>query len=154
LQSAALEAAANAILITKTDGTVIWANPAFTALTGYSREEVVGKNPRILKSGQQPDSYYAEMWKTISSGQVWRGEIVNSRKDGTNYTEEMTITPMSADAGTNKYFIAIKQDVTERKTLQKQLQQAQKMKAIGRLAGGVAHDFNNMLGVISGYSEL
>ena len=154
LQSAALEAAANAILITKNDGTVIWANPAFTTLTGYSREEVVGKNPRLLKSGQQPDSYYAEMWKTVSSGQVWQGEMVNRRKDGTDYTEEMTITPMSANEGTNKYFIAIKQDVTERKTLQKQLQQAQKMEAIGRLAGGVAHDFNNMLGVISGYSEL
>jgi two-component system cell cycle sensor histidine kinase/response regulator CckA len=156
LQSAALEAAANAILITDSDGRIVWANSAFTTLTGYSREEILGKNPSFLNSGEQPKNYYAEMWSTISSGQVWQGEIINRRKDGTIYTEDMTITPLAANAGhqTNKYFIAIKQDVTERRTLQKQLQQAQKMEAVGRLAGGVAHDFNNMLGVISGYSEL
>jgi two-component system cell cycle sensor histidine kinase/response regulator CckA len=156
LQSAALEAAANAILITDSEGRIVWANSAFTTLTGYSREEILGKNPRVLKSGEQPKNYYAEMWSTISSGQVWQGEIINRRKDGTIYTEDMTITPLAANAGhqTNKYYIAIKQDVTERRTLQKQLQQAQKMEAVGRLAGGVAHDFNNMLGVISGYSEL
>ena len=117
LQSAALEAAANAIVITDHEGTIVWANRAFTTMTGYSEEEVLGKNPRILKSGEQPPSYYAELWSTISSGKVWKGEIVNRRKDGTTYTEEMTITPVTRDVGNpaNRYFIAIKQDISERK---------------------------------------
>jgi len=123
LQSAALEAAANAVVITDFHGAIIWVNRAFTALTGYSKEEVVGKNPRLLKSGVQPEAYYAELWSTISSGRVWHGEIVNQRKDGTTYTEEMTITPVSRDVRNpaNRYFIAIKQDVTERRRAQESL---------------------------------
>jgi two-component system, cell cycle sensor histidine kinase and response regulator CckA len=156
LQSVALEAAANAIVITDQEGMIVWVNRAFTRLTGYSEEEILGKNPRVLKSGEQPQSYYANLWATISSGKVWQGEIVNRRKDGTTYTEEMTITPViqSSGNGDHTHFIAIKQDISDRKLLQQQLQQAQKMEAVGRLAGGVAHDFNNMLGVITGYSEL
>jgi len=117
LQSAALEAAANAIVITDFHGSIRWVNGAFTKMTGYGKDEVLGKNPRLFKSGQQPDSYYADLWSTISSGKVWRGEIVNRRKDGTAYTEEMTITPVIRDSGNpaNRYFIAIKQDITERK---------------------------------------
>ena len=95
LRSTALEAAANAIVITDYEGTIVWVNPAFTAMTSYSKEEIVGKNTRVLKSGEQPESYYAKLWSTISSGEVWQGEIVNRRKDGTTYTEEMTITPIS-----------------------------------------------------------
>lgn len=156
LQAAALEAAANAIAITDAQGKIVWVNQAFETMTGYSREEVLDQNPRLLKSGEQPASYYANLWSTISSGKVWQGEIVNRRKDGTTYTEEMTITPVTQNVGgeTRTHFIAIKQDITERKLLQQQLQQAQKMEAVGRLAGGVAHDFNNMVGVIMGYSEL
>jgi diguanylate cyclase (GGDEF)-like protein/PAS domain S-box-containing protein len=117
LQSAVLQAAANAIVITDFHGSIIWVNDGFTKMTGYSKEEVLGKNPRLLKSGDQPDGYYAELWSTISSGKVWRGEIVNRRKDGTTYIEEMTITPVIRDSGNraNRYFIAIKQDITERK---------------------------------------
>jgi diguanylate cyclase (GGDEF)-like protein/PAS domain S-box-containing protein len=117
LQSTALEAAANAIVITDCHGSIMWVNGAFTKMTGYSKEEVLGKNPRLLKSGNQPETYYAELWSTISSGKVWRGEIVNRRKDGTLYTEEMTITPVIRDSGNpaNRYFIAIKHDITERK---------------------------------------
>jgi diguanylate cyclase (GGDEF)-like protein/PAS domain S-box-containing protein len=124
LRSAALEAAANGIVITDRHGTILWANHAFTKMTGYSKEEVLGKNPRLLKSGEQPESYYAELWSTISSGKVWQGEIVNRRKDGTTYTEEMTITPVTQDLGsaTDTYFIAIKQDVTERKKAEEELQ--------------------------------
>ena len=85
LQSAALEAAANAIVITDFHGTIVWVNHAFTTMTGYSKEEVLGKNPRLLKSGDQPEGYYAKLWSTISSGKVWQGEIVNRRKDGTTY---------------------------------------------------------------------
>jgi diguanylate cyclase (GGDEF)-like protein/PAS domain S-box-containing protein len=125
LQAAALEAAANAIVITDFHGTIMWVNRAFTTMTGYSKEEILGKNPRILKSGEQPESYYAELWSTISSGKVWKGEIVNRRKDGTTYAEEMTITSVSLeDIGnpTNTYFIAIKQDITQRKAAEKQVQ--------------------------------
>ena len=112
LQAAALEAAANAIVITDFHGTIMWVNHAFTTMTGYSKEEAVGKNPRLLKSGKQPQSYYADLWSTISSGKVWHGELVNRRKDGTTYTEEMTITPVTQDVGNpdNKYFVAIKQE--------------------------------------------
>jgi len=124
LQSAALEAAANAIVITDYEGKIVWVNRAFTTMTGYSKEEVLGKNLRVLKSGEQPESYYAKLWSTISSGKVWKGEIVNRRKDGTAYTEEMTITPVTRDASNpaNRYFIAIKQDITQRKAAEKQVQ--------------------------------
>ena len=124
LQAAALKAAANAIVITDFHGTIMWVNHAFTTMTGYSKEEILGKNPRLLKSGEQPESYYAELWSTILSGKVWKGEIVNRRKDGTTYIEEMTITQVSLeDIGnpTNTYFIAIKQDITQRKAAEKQV---------------------------------
>ena len=117
LQAASLEAAANAIVITDYEGKIVSVNRAFTAMTGYSKEEALGNNPRLLKSGKQPQSYYADLWSTISSGKAWQGEIVNRRKDGTTYIEQMTITPVTQDLGstTDTYFIAIKQDVSERK---------------------------------------
>ena len=281
LQATALRAAANGIVITTHDGIIEWVNPAFTTITGYTMEEAIGNNPRLLRSGRHDKDFYRGLWSTISSGQVWRGEMTNCRKDGTVYTEEMTITPVVSDHGPITHYIAIKQDIsarkqaeealllaerqyrsifdeaiigifrcthdgrflimnpamakmlryaspaqameenrnaglfyenrdkwrelqtrlarsgglqnsehefrrndgtelwlslnlrcvhdkdgtwsyyegtaddiTERKLLESQLRQAQKMEAVGRLAGGVAHDFNNVLGVITGYSEL
>ncbi|MGD0181920.1 MAG: PAS domain S-box protein, partial [Terriglobales bacterium] len=117
LQSAALEAAANGIVITDSHGTILWVNHAFTTITGYSKEEVLGKNPRLLKSGNQLKAYYSKLWSTILAGKVWQGEMVNRRKDGTLYTEEMTITPVTPQDSHSKdtHFIAIKQDITERK---------------------------------------
>jgi PAS domain S-box-containing protein len=127
LQAAALEAAANAIVITDSRGTMLWANRALTTMTGYSKEEVLGKNPRLLKSGYQTDSYYSELWSTISSGRVWKGEMINQRKDGSTYTEEMTITPVTRDgvAG-DTHFIAIKQDISERRRAQDALIESEK----------------------------
>jgi diguanylate cyclase (GGDEF)-like protein/PAS domain S-box-containing protein len=127
LQSAMLEAAANGIVITDRKGTIVWCNRALALMTGYSREEMWGKNLRLLKSGKQPESYYAELWTTITSGRVWQGEIVNRRKDGTNYTEEMTITPVTQDTGRSSetYFIAIKQDVTESRQVERALRKAE-----------------------------
>jgi PAS domain S-box-containing protein len=154
LQAAALESAASAIVITDRDGTILWVNAAFTKLTGYSAEEAIGHNPRILRSGEQPRSFYEAMWKRLLAGDTWRGEIINRRKDGQLYTEEMTITPVRDTEGNIEHFIAIKQDVTEQRALERQLRQAQKMEAIGQLAGGVAHDFHNLMGVILGYCEI
>ncbi|HUI07315.1 MAG TPA: PAS domain S-box protein [Verrucomicrobiae bacterium] len=113
LQSSALEAAANGIVITDRDGTIRWVNPAFTTLTGYTREDAIGQSPRILQSGQQDNRVYAELWRTITSGQVWRGEMINRRKDGSLYTEGMTITPVHNAAGAITHFIAVKQDITQ-----------------------------------------
>ena len=96
LQAAALEAAANSIVITDNQGTILWANQAFSQLTGYSSDEVLGKNPRLLKSGKQDGGFYTNLWATITSGKVWHGEVVNRKKDGSLYTEEMTITPMNS----------------------------------------------------------
>jgi len=127
LQAAAVEAAANAIVITDSRGTIMWVNHAFTTMTGYSREEALGKNPRLLKSGEQAEGYYAKLWSTISSGKIWQGEVVNRRKDGTIYTEEMTITPVTqgfGDGGETQ-FVAIMQDISERKRAEQALQQAE-----------------------------
>ena len=154
LRVAALESTANGVVIVDRSGNIVWTNPAFTAITGYSLNEVLGQNPHVLCSQQQPRSFYENVWKTILAGQVWHGEIINCRKDGRQYTEEMTITPVRNDRGEITHFVAIKQDVTERKQLEQQLRQAQKMEAVGLLSGGIAHDFNNLLGVIIGYSEI
>jgi diguanylate cyclase (GGDEF)-like protein/PAS domain S-box-containing protein len=124
LQSASLEAAAHAIVITDHEGKIVWLNQAFTTLTGYSKQEVLGKNPRLLKSGEHSETYYAKLWSTISLGKVWQGEVVNIRKDGTAYTEEVTITPVTQDVDNAAYthFVAIRQDVTKRKRLEEMLQ--------------------------------
>ncbi|HUC86277.1 MAG TPA: PAS domain S-box protein [Candidatus Acidoferrales bacterium] len=154
LQSSALTAAANAIVITDRTGKIEWINPAFTKLTGYSAEEAVGATPRLLKSGQHDKAFYANLWATITSGKVWHGELINQRKDGRLYTEDMTITPVCGTDAEIAHFVAIKLDVTERRQLEDRLQQAQKMEAIGTLAGGIAHDFNNILAAIFGYTSL
>ncbi len=154
LQATALRAAANGIVITDTQGRILWVNDAFCRLTGYSPEEVLSGTPAILTSGQHDSSFYRNMWETIHAGNVWQGEIVNRRKDGRLYTEEMTITPVRDPAGKLTHFIAIKQDISERNNLRRQLLHAQKMESIGRLAGGIAHDFNNLLQAITGFSAI
>jgi PAS domain S-box-containing protein len=155
LQSAALNAAAHSMLITDRDGTIVWINPAYTALTGYSPAEAVGRNPRdLVKSGAQDRAFYEHVWATILAGNVWHGELTNRRKDGTRYAEDQTITPVKDAQGRITHFIAIQRDLTEQRELETQLLQSQKMEAIGTLAGGIAHDFNNILGALLGYAEL
>jgi len=125
LQVAALQAAANSIVITDVTGKILWVNSAFTRLTGYSGEEAVGQNPRFLRSGKHDPSFYKNLWKTITSGEVWHGEVTNRRKDGSLYEEEMTITPVRAESGEITHFVAIKQDVTTRKAIAEALLHAQ-----------------------------
>ena len=153
LLKGALEATANAVLITDRNGKILWTNPAFARLTQYTPKESVGKTPSLLRSGKHPSEFYKQMWQTIGSGNVWHGELINRRKDGTLYTEDMTITPIAGSNGKPTHFVAVKQDITERKLLEEQYRQAQKMEALGTLACGIAHDFNNLLGVIRGYSD-
>lgn len=115
LKNSALNAAANAIVITDLNGQIEWANRAFTQLTGFSREEAYGRNPReLVRSGEHERTFYQAMWQTILSKQVWRGELVNRRKDGTLYHEDMTITPVVNDSQDISHFVAVKQDISER----------------------------------------
>ncbi|MFA3783256.1 PAS domain S-box protein [Melioribacteraceae bacterium 4301-Me] len=121
LQSTALEAAANAIVITDQDGAILWANSAFFKMTGYSLAEVFGKKMNFLKSGKHDNTYYEYMWNTIKSGKNWRGELINRRKDGSLYNEEMFIAPVINPKGEIIHFVAIKQDITERKIAEQAL---------------------------------
>jgi len=154
LLSTVLESAVNAVLIADAEGRINWVNAAFTDLTGYSPEEVVGQNPRILKSGKHDEAFYRKMWDTISRGNTWHGQLVNRRKNGSLYTEEMTILPVLGVYGAIASFVCIKRDVTLEVDLARQLHQVQRLEAVGQLAGGVAHDFNNLLTIISGNAEL
>jgi PAS domain S-box-containing protein len=161
LQAAALETAANGIMITDRDGVVEWVNQAFCDQTGYRLGELAGRHSRILRSPEQEEQIYQDLWTTILAGRIWRGELINRRKGGSHYFAEQTVAPVRGKDGGISHFIAIQQDITERKRaeaereeLQRQLQQAQKMEALGQLTGGIAHDFNNILGAIIGYTDL
>ncbi len=124
LQSAALNAAANAIMITDVNGVIEWVNPAFAGLTGFTVEEALGKNPReLVKSNRHALEFYKDLWDTILAGKVWHGEMTNRRKDGQIYYEEQTITPVADPSGAEGKFVAIKQDVTERKRADKLLRE-------------------------------
>jgi two-component system cell cycle sensor histidine kinase/response regulator CckA len=153
LLASAIEQAAETIVITDAAGAIQYVNPAFEAVTGYSRQEVTGLNPRILKSGKQDDAFYRALWETISSGRPWKGRFVNRKKDGSFYTEDAIISPVFDGNGKIVNYVASKHDSTRELLLESQLFQAQKMESVGRLAGGVAHDFSNMLQVISSYVE-
>jgi PAS domain S-box-containing protein len=146
LLSAAIEQSAESVVITDAKGNIVYVNPAFENVTGFSRAEAFGQNPRLLKSGKQEPAFYEKMWATLAKGEVWRGHLINKRKDGVLYEEDATITPVHDEAGKIAYFVAIKLDVTRAAVLERQLIEAQKMDAIGQLAGGVAHDYNNILG--------
>jgi len=149
-----VEQMADALIIMDGSGVLEYVNPAFEALTGYSRQEVIGQTLGILKSEQQTGDLYDEMWNTVRSGNVFRGIMMNRKKNGETLIIEKVLTPLQDSRGKITHFIATFRDITERRRLESELQQSQKMDAIGRLAGGVAHDFNNLLLVISAYAEL
>lgn len=152
--SCAVEQSADTIFVTNSEGIIEYVNPAFEALTGYSRQEVTGKRQDILKSDLQAPVLYRELWETIRSGDVSRGIVVNRKKNGDVYYVDESISPIRDADGHITHFVSNGRDYTERLRLEAQLLQAQKMDAVGRLAGGVAHDFNNLLTIITSYSEL
>ncbi len=155
LQAAALNAAANAMVITDRNAVVAWVNPAFVDLTGYSADESIGRNiVELLRTGAHDQQFFDEMWETLLAGKVWQGEFSNRKKDGTIFVVDQTITPVRDAAGRITHFVSIKRDLTSQRELEAEYRQAQKMEVVGRLAGGVAHDFNNMLTVINGTAEL
>lgn len=151
---AAIEQAAETIVITDATGRMQYVNPAFEKITGYTREEAIGENSRILKSGVHGQRFYKDFWQTLLRRETWNGHIINQRKDGTTYREDATISPVCDAAGRITNYVAVKRDMTQVAKLEDQLRQSQKMEAVGLLAGGVAHDFNNILQVINGYSTL
>ena len=144
----AVEQAAESVLITDTRGAILYVNPAFERVTGYSSSEVIGRNPRLLKSGKHDSAFYRHLWQTITSDLVWTGRLVNRKKDGSLYTEDVTISPVHNQVGETVNYVAVKHDVSHEVQLEEQFRQSQKMEAMGRLAGGIAHDFNNLLTVI------
>lgn len=121
LKSAAIEASAMAVMITGRDGRIVWVNPAFIHLTGYPFDEALNRTPHFLMSGLHRKSFYRNLWNTILAGEVWQGELINQRKNGTRYYEEETITPVKDEQGEIRYFVAIKQDISERKKAEKAL---------------------------------
>ncbi|MBI1751681.1 MAG: PAS domain S-box protein [Acidobacteria bacterium] len=150
----AVEQAAETIMITDTRGVILYVNPAFEKTSGYSETEALGRQPRILKSDKQDDAFYRNLWASLERGERWEGHFINRRKDATLYEEDATISPVRDTAGTIVNYVAIKRDVTREVQLEAQFRQAQKMEAIGQLAGGVAHDFNNLLAVIQMQTDL
>ena len=154
LLAAAVEQAAESVVITDIYGNIQYVNPAFENITGYSFTEMLGKNPRVLQSGETPEYEYKLMWAEISKGNVWRGTFTNRKKNGEIFKEDATITPVKDNNDNIISYVAVKRDITQHLLLENQIRQSQKMQAIGTLAGGVAHDFNNILTAIMGYAEL
>ncbi len=150
----AVEQAAEAIIITDLSASIRYVNPAFERVSGYSRSELIGRNPRILQSGQQDGEFYRRLWSTITAGQIWTGTLINRRRDGSLYEETAVISPIRDERGEIVSYVAVKRDVTHEHALERQLAEAQRMEAAGQLAGGIAHDFNNLLTAISGYAQL
>jgi len=148
--SRAIEQAGEAVVITDAKGTIEYINAAFTRITGYSAEEVIGENPRILKSGKHDRLFYDAMWQRITSGKVWQGRVIDKRKDGSLYPALVTISPLRDADGAVTNYVGVQQSLKKYEDLEKQFHQSQKMEAIGTLVGGIAHDFNNSLAGITG----
>jgi two-component system cell cycle sensor histidine kinase/response regulator CckA len=159
LLSSAVEQSKESIVITDTEldlpgPKILFVNPAFTKMTGYSAEEVMGKTPRILQGPRTDKAMLSRLRKNLERGEVFEGEAINYRKDGTEFDVEWQIAPIRNASGKTTHFVAIQHDITERKRLETRLFQSQKMETVGKLAGGVAHEFNSILTAIIGQTEL
>jgi PAS domain S-box-containing protein len=150
----AIEQSQDILMVTDERTVIEYVNPVFESVTGYSRQEAIGRTPDFLDSHLQDPSYYEQMHRTIRSGQVWRGTFTNRRKDQSLFEQQTTICPVRDGEGRIVNYVALMRDITEQVRLERQLAQAQKMEAVGQLAGGIAHDFNNLLQVIQGFATL
>ena len=153
LLAAAVEQAAESIVITDSAGVIEYVSPAFEQHTGYSAADAVGRTSSFLQSGEHEDRFYRELWGTLAAGTPWRGRFVNKRKDGQRLVEDAVISPVRDPAGRIVNYVAVKRDATREEALEAQVRHSQKLEAVGRLAGGVAHDFNNILMVILNCAE-
>ena len=142
------------IVITDLKGNIIYVNKGFEDITGYTFAEVLGKNPKILKSGKHDKEFYKELWHTLTNGETWRGKFINKRKDGSLYYEDGVLFPLVDLEGRIVNYAAIKKEITREVELEEQLKLTQKLEAMGQMVGGIAHDFNNILTVMNGYTEL
>ncbi|MEM7613652.1 MAG: ATP-binding protein [Pseudomonadota bacterium] len=150
----AVEQSPTTILITDTAAKIQYVNAKFEALTGWSREEVLGQTPAFLQSGDTADATYHEIRNALAAGDSWHGVFRNRKKDGSSYWSETTILPLIGPDGAPQNFIGIGEDITEKRKTRDQVVRAQKLEAVGQLAGGVAHDFNNILTTIVGATHL
>jgi PAS domain S-box-containing protein len=153
---AAIEQSPTAVMVTDAEHRVVYTNPAHATLTGYAREEAVGQHPLAFLSGTDTESEQrrAEIVPTLAQGKAWSGRLVNRRRDGGEYIEDVTIAPVRDQTGAAAHYVCVEQDVTEQVRLNRQLLRASRTEALGQIAGGLAHDFNNILTTIVGYAEL
>jgi len=170
LQATALQTAPSAVVITDRAGKILWTNPAFSTLTGFSAEEALGQNPRLLKSGVHDHEFYKKLWATILGGKTWNGEFTNRRKDGSLYHDEHTITPVRSESGEITHFVAIMHDITERKQAEAEIhklnaelerrvrERTAQLEAANReleaFSYSVSHDLNAPFRQLTGFSRL
>ena len=154
LLATAIEQSPELVIITDLDGRIHYVNAAFEHTTGYSRAEAIGKTPGILKSGVHDRQHYQKLWRRLKAGKTWSGRMSNRRKDGSLFDVEATIVPVESEDGRITDYLSVERDISKELLREKQMQQAQKMEAIGTLAAGIAHDFNNILAAIVGYTDI
>lgn len=151
---AAVAQAAEAIFVTDRDGRIVYVSPAFERVTGWPAGEARGQTPRILKSGEHDAGFYEEMWRSLVAGEVFRGRLTNRRRDGSHYDADLSISPVRDAAGAIVNFVAVQRDVTREVEYESLVRQTHKLKAVGTLAGGVSHEFNNLLQAVLGYTSI